>query len=93
VLPVYVIHQPVILAVAFFVVQWPLGILPKWLAVFGVSAVITLALVEFALRTPITRILLGARPRPTPPVVQAPAPAAAGQRPIVPARSDHARAR
>jgi peptidoglycan/LPS O-acetylase OafA/YrhL len=67
VLPVYVIHQPVILAVAFFVVQWPLGILPKWLVVFGVSAVVTLALVELALRTPLTRILLGARPRPIPP--------------------------
>jgi glucans biosynthesis protein C len=61
VLPVYVIHQPVILAVAFFVVQWPLAILPKWLVVFGVSLAITLALVELALNTPATRALLGAR--------------------------------
>ena len=67
VLPVYVVHQPVILAVAFFVVQWPLGILPKWLVVFGVSAVITLALVELALRAPLTRTLLGARGRPATP--------------------------
>lgn len=71
VLPVYVIHQPVILAVAFFVVQWPLGILPKWIVVFGVSAVLTLALVELALRTPVTRLLLGARARPAAPVVHA----------------------
>jgi glucans biosynthesis protein C len=63
VLPVYVIHQPVILAVAFFVVQWPLGIVPKWLVVLGVSAPITLALVELALRVPQIRFLLGARVR------------------------------
>ena len=71
VLPVYVIHQPVILAVAFFVVQWPLGIVPKWLIVLGLSAPITLALVELALRVPQVRILLGAR-------VRQPAPASSG---------------
>lgn len=64
VLPVYVIHQPVILAVAFFVVQWPLGILPKWLAVFGLSAAITLAIVELGLRFRVSRVLLGARAQP-----------------------------
>ncbi len=63
VLPVYVVHQPVILAVAFFVVQWPLGILPKWIVVFGASLAVTLALVELGLRMPVTRILLGARIR------------------------------
>jgi peptidoglycan/LPS O-acetylase OafA/YrhL len=63
VLPVYVIHQPVILAVAFFVVEWPLGILLKWLIVFGISAPITWLLVELALRMRITRLLIGARVR------------------------------
>ena len=61
VLPVYVVHQPVILAVAFFVVQWPIGILPKWLIVFGVSVAITLGLDELGLRSRVTRVLLGAR--------------------------------
>jgi peptidoglycan/LPS O-acetylase OafA/YrhL len=61
VLPVYVVHQPVILAVAFFVVQWPIGLLPKWVVVFGVSLAITAALVELGLRGRITRALLGAR--------------------------------
>jgi glucan biosynthesis protein C len=65
VLPLYVIHQPVILAVAFFVVQWPLGILPKWLIVFGVSLPITLLLVDLALRSPLTRVLLGAHVQPS----------------------------
>jgi surface polysaccharide O-acyltransferase-like enzyme len=64
VLPVYVIHQPVILAVAFFVVGWPVGILPKWIVVLGASLVLTLVLVELALRAPVTRVLLGARSRP-----------------------------
>jgi glucans biosynthesis protein C len=94
VLPVYVIHQPVILAVAFFVVQWPLGILPKWLAVLGISAVVTLALVGLALRMPITRVLLGARARPAAPVAPEPARMAADEPPIAPsARPDHARPR
>ena len=93
VLPVYVIHQPVILAVAFFVVQWPVGILPKWLVVFGLSAVFTLTLVELALRTPFTRILLGARQRPSTPVVPAPSRPTTDQPLIAPARSNHARAR
>ena len=61
VLPIYVIHQPVILAVAFFVVQWPLGILPKAAIVVSVSLAITLLLVEICLRIPIVRLLLGAR--------------------------------
>jgi peptidoglycan/LPS O-acetylase OafA/YrhL len=67
VLPVYLLHQPVILAVAFFVVQWPTGIALKWLAVFAVSLPVTVALVEPALRAPVLRLLLGAR-------VRAPAP-------------------
>jgi peptidoglycan/LPS O-acetylase OafA/YrhL len=66
VLPVYVIHQPVILAVAFLVVQWPVGILPKWIVVFGMSLTVTLALVELGLRGRVTRVLLGAHARPSP---------------------------
>ncbi len=84
VLPLYVIHQPVILAVAFFVVQWPLGILPKWLVVFGVSLPITLGLVELALRTPITRFLIGARVRAALPAPPPSAPVMLGGPPIAP---------
>lgn len=67
VLPIYVVHQPVILAVSILVVPWPLGILPKWIVVFGASLAITVALVELGLRSRLTRILLGVR---TPPRVQ-----------------------
>jgi hypothetical protein len=95
VLPVYVIHQPVILAVAFFVVQWPLGILPKWLVVFGISLPVTLAVVVLALRTPVLRIILGARVRPAAPTIPAPAGASVSQTPAVPppVRAQHARPR
>lgn len=64
VLPLYVLHQPVILGVAYVVVQLPLGILLKWLLVFGLSLPLTLGLVAFVLATPAARSLLGARPRP-----------------------------
>ncbi|HEX5590101.1 MAG TPA: acyltransferase family protein, partial [Candidatus Limnocylindrales bacterium] len=87
VLPVYVVHQPVILAVAFFVVGWPVGLLAKWLVVFGASAAITLALVEVGLRFRVTRALLGAKVQPlvarVPPVVRVP-----GARPIAAARHE-----
>jgi peptidoglycan/LPS O-acetylase OafA/YrhL len=82
VLPIYVVHQPVILAVAFFVVQWPIGILPKWLVVFGASAAITLALVELGLRSRVTRVLLGARAGPAVPAVAAPEGLAGGDPPV-----------
>lgn len=81
VLPVYVVHQPVILAVAFFVVEWPIGILPKWLVVFGASLAITLGLVEIGLRSRVVRVLLGARAQPAGLVVAAPAGVVAGEQP------------
>jgi peptidoglycan/LPS O-acetylase OafA/YrhL len=74
VLPVYVVHQPVILAVAFVVVTWPVGIVTKWLVVFGASLAITLTLVELALRIPVTRVLVGARLQPSAPAMPAPEP-------------------
>jgi hypothetical protein len=72
----------VILAVALFVVQWPIGILAKWLVVFGASAAITLALVDLGLRSRVTRVLLGARAQPGGPAVAAPA-GVAGDEPAV----------
>jgi glucan biosynthesis protein C len=87
VLPIYVIHQPVILAVAFFVVRSPVGILPKWIAVFGVSLVVTLAFVELGLRAPYARVLLGARARPPASQVSATDRVGASERPSLPTAS------
>jgi hypothetical protein len=44
-----------------------MGIVPKWIVVFGASAAVTLALVGLALRTPVARVLVGARARPAAP--------------------------
>ena len=46
----FVLHHPVILVLAYFVVQWNVGLLPKLLVVtFGASA-ISLALYEYGIR-------------------------------------------
>jgi hypothetical protein len=50
ILPIFVLHQPVIMAVAFFVVQWQTGILAKLVTVVVGSLVITLAIYEFIIR-------------------------------------------
>ena len=63
-LPFFVLHQPVIIVFAYFVVQWELGLLPKMLIVGVGSFAVTLALVEFAIkRVPLLRTLFGMKPR------------------------------
>lgn len=59
-LPFFVLHQPVILVLAYFVVQWPMSILPKMLMLGVSSFAITLALVEFVIkRFRVLRLLFG----------------------------------
>ncbi len=62
-LPFFVLHQPVIIVIAYFAVQWDMGLLPKMLIVgFGAFA-ITLALVEFVVkRVGVLRLLFGMKP-------------------------------
>lgn len=50
ILPFFVIHQPVILSIAYFAVQWDTGLWPKVAAVFVGSFLISLGLVEFVIR-------------------------------------------
>ncbi|MDX1436213.1 MAG: acyltransferase family protein [Anaerolineales bacterium] len=61
VLPFYLLHQPVIIAIAFFVVQmtWSLPV-KAVLVVFG-SLFVTLGLVEIVRRIPLLRILFGVK--------------------------------
>ncbi len=62
-LPFFVIHQPVIIVLAYFVVQWSMGLLPKMLILGLGSFAITLGLVEFVVkRVRILRILFGMKP-------------------------------
>jgi peptidoglycan/LPS O-acetylase OafA/YrhL len=64
VLPFYLFHQTVILAVGFFVTGWNLGILPKLLIVTAVSFPLTLALYELlARRLNAIRFFFGMRPK------------------------------
>lgn len=50
VLPVFVVHQPVIIVIAFFVVQWSLGVPLKMLVVVFGSLLVCLLLYEFVIR-------------------------------------------
>jgi glucan biosynthesis protein C len=50
ILPFFVVHQPVIVVIAYFVVQWNTGILPKMLAVFVGSFVVSIGLYELIIK-------------------------------------------
>lgn len=64
IMPFYLLHQPVIIAIAYYVVQWDADILMKILVVVFGSLLITLALVELLIRPfkPV-RTLFGMKPR------------------------------
>ena len=50
VLPFFLLHQPVIIVIAYYVVQWNAGIFPKLMTVVISSLLVTLALYEFVIR-------------------------------------------
>jgi glucan biosynthesis protein C len=50
ILPFYVLHQPVIFAVAFYVVQWPASVTVKMLTVVLASFIITIGIYELLVR-------------------------------------------
>jgi peptidoglycan/LPS O-acetylase OafA/YrhL len=64
VLPIYILHQPVILAVGYFVVPLALPILVKYLIILALAFGITFGLYEFGVRrwNPVRR-LFGLKPR------------------------------
>jgi peptidoglycan/LPS O-acetylase OafA/YrhL len=62
--PFYLLHQTVIVAVAFVVVRWEVGALAQFGAVAIASFAISLGLYEYAVRrTNATRFLFGLKPR------------------------------
>lgn len=64
-LPFFVVHQPVILAVAYFVVQWDAAILPKFLVLVSISFAVSLGLYQFVIRRiGLLRTLFGMKPLP-----------------------------
>ncbi len=65
VLPVYVIHHPVVLLVASFAVTWNLGVWPKFLVILVSVALLTLGVYEFGVRRwAVTRLVFGLYPLP-----------------------------
>jgi len=66
VLPFYVIHHPVVITLASFIVTWQLGVWPKFLLIVLAAYAITLAIYEVGVRRwNVMRAVfgLGARPR------------------------------
>jgi peptidoglycan/LPS O-acetylase OafA/YrhL len=59
IMPFFVLHQPVIISIAYFVVQWEAGIMVKLLVVVLGSLLVTLGLVELIKRVGILRGLFG----------------------------------
>jgi peptidoglycan/LPS O-acetylase OafA/YrhL len=63
--PLYLLHQTVIVAVAYVVVRWDAGVFPRYAAIVLLSLGLTVALYELAVRrTNVTRVLFGLKPRP-----------------------------
>lgn len=63
VLPVYVLHLTVVIAVAYYVLAWPVNAFVQFLAIVSLSFVFTLLLFEIARRNPVARFLLGIKSR------------------------------
>jgi hypothetical protein len=61
VLAFYVIHHPVVLTLAAFVVTWPLGVWPKFLLIAIPGYAISYALCVAARRWSLTRAVFGLR--------------------------------
>jgi peptidoglycan/LPS O-acetylase OafA/YrhL len=63
-MPFYLLHQPVIIVIAYFVVQWNAGVAVKLLVIVFCSVLVTLGLVEMLVRPfkPVRR-LFGMKPR------------------------------
>ncbi len=50
VLPCYVLQQSAIIVIAFYVVQWDMGVLPKWLMIMTLSLALILAVYGLLIR-------------------------------------------
>ena len=62
VLPVYILHQTVIIIIGFFVVQWSIGIAPKYFIITTSSFIAIMAIYELLVRRiNILRFLFGMR--------------------------------
>src|SRR4029079_7338794 len=73
-LPVYVLHQPILVAVGDVVIQWDAPSIVKYAAIVVGSFVLIFAVYDLLVRrTRVTRFLFGVREPRTAPAVPAPA--------------------
>lgn len=64
VLPIYILHQPVILILGYFIIPLPLPILVKYLLILPSAFAVSLSLYEFGIRrVNLARRLFGLKPR------------------------------
>ena len=61
VLPLYILHQPIVVAVAYFVVGWHAPIAVKYVVLVVVSLALVLAVYDLVRRAGVTRFLFGMR--------------------------------
>jgi glucans biosynthesis protein C len=67
-MPFFLLHQPVILALAFYVVGWDAGIPVKLVVLLVLSFTVSASAAWMLSRAAVTRRLLGVKARPSPPV-------------------------
>lgn len=62
--PIFIVHQPVIVFIAFYVVQWEVNVMLKLLVIVIATLAISLGFYEFLVRriNPV-RVLFGLKPR------------------------------
>ncbi|HTE31768.1 MAG TPA: acyltransferase family protein [Chryseolinea sp.] len=62
-LPFYILHQPVIILVAYYMVQWQLSMTSKFLLILIVSLMITIGLYQIIYRVEVLRVCFGMKKR------------------------------
>jgi peptidoglycan/LPS O-acetylase OafA/YrhL len=71
--PVYILHQTVIVIIAYYIVRWNAGALTKFAIIAGASLVVTVVLYDLLVkRTNVTRFLFGMRLKKKPQAEAAP---------------------
>jgi glucans biosynthesis protein C len=66
VLPVYILHQTLIVVIGFYVIQWDTGVAPKYFLVVIATLAGSLAVYELVRRLNVTRFLFGIKSRKRP---------------------------
>jgi hypothetical protein len=74
-LPIYALHMTFVGVIGFYVARWTTNMVARFLLIFVIATVDTLAAYDWVRRTPLTRFLLGMRLRDTTPAPAGPQPA------------------